>query len=370
MAAFDDEDVGGLDVAVDDALRVRRAERLGNLDRQVNHRLGLQAFRREQCGEGLPFQRLHDDEVPAIVLVDVVDGADMWMIESGGGSRLAPESLERNRIARDFLRQKLESNGTAEACVFCLVDHSHAAAAKFGHDAVPGNHAAIHLMCGGIYQNRGSPCVQPGCRRRGYLALKLNAPELCDKVSPDAVEHGPVFGNSAMRIRYLQSLCFYDLAALRGDDSLCRRVRTISTPWRDGSGLTEDTCRGHVRRGRQHTGGNYGTNLVLGVMGYSDDDIRKRHPDHPAPDRSFQFVPSMTPGDARTIQFRARLQRLPDFSLGDAVAIRQLYTVVPACADRKSKSYECRRIRCALVRAQAGDLGCERGLERERSPWE
>ena len=162
VAAFSDEDVGGLDVAVDDALRVRRADRLGNLDRQGKHRLGLQAFRREQCGEGLPFERLHDDEIPAIVLVDVVDGADMRMVESGGGSRLAPESLERNRIARDFLRQKLESNGTAEACVFCLVDYSHPAAAKFGHDAVPGNHAAIHPMCGGIHQNRGSACVQPG----------------------------------------------------------------------------------------------------------------------------------------------------------------------------------------------------------------
>ena len=156
-----------------------------------------------------------------------------------------------------------------------------------------------------------------------YLAIHLDAPELCDKMSPDTVEHGPIFGNADMRIRYLQSMCFFNMAAKRRDPSLCRRVRTISTFWRDGSGVTEDACRGAIAKGA--AGGNYGTGMVLGVMGYPDDVIRTKYPEHPGPDRSYDFLSGMTWGTtARTAELRSRLQRLPDFSLGDAAAIRQL----------------------------------------------
>ena len=53
----------------------------------------LQALRRQQSGEGVPLQRLHDDEVAAVVFVDVVDRADVRMIQRGDGPRLALESF-------------------------------------------------------------------------------------------------------------------------------------------------------------------------------------------------------------------------------------------------------------------------------------
>ena len=202
-----------------------------------------------------------------------------------------------------------------------------------------------------------------------YLALQLGAPALCDKISPDTVEHGPIFGNSDMRIRYLQSMCFYSLAGHLRDASLCGRVRTISTFFRNGSGISEDTCRGRVRAGQFSTGGYYATGLLLGVMGYTDDDIRKVFPDHPERDESWRLLSDMSWG-ARKRELTARLPRLPDFSKGDAAARRDLYTTVPWCAPRNSKSYECRRLRCGLVRAQSGDRGCERELEREKAPWQ
>ena len=201
-----------------------------------------------------------------------------------------------------------------------------------------------------------------------YLAITLDAPELCERISPDTVEHGPIFGNSDMRIRYLQSMCFFNMAAKRRDPSLCKRVRTISTFWRDGSGVTADTCRGAIAKGPW--GGNYGTGMVLGVMGYPDEEIRKVYPDHPAPDRSYKFMSDFTYSSARLKVLKARLDRLPDFSRGDAEAIRQLHAAVPRCASRRAESFECRRLRCALTRAQAGALGCERALQRERSPWQ
>jgi hypothetical protein len=201
-----------------------------------------------------------------------------------------------------------------------------------------------------------------------FFALNLNAPQLCDKISPETVEHGPIFGNSDMRIRYLQSVCFYDLAPQIQDISLCDRVRTISTWLRDGSGISRDACRGRVRQGKSLMSGNYATGLLLGVMGFDDAAIRKVYPDHPTPDRSYDFMSDLT-FRRKPVDLTWYLARLPDFSRGDAQAIKQLYAAVPRCADRRDKSYECRRLRCALVRGHDGP-GCERALEKERSPWQ
>ena len=201
-----------------------------------------------------------------------------------------------------------------------------------------------------------------------YLALHLNAPELCDKISPDTVEYGPAFGAPDMRIRYLQSICFFDLAAKIGDASLCRRVRTISRLFRDGSGDSEDACRGCDRAGQINIGGNYATGLLLGVMGYTDDEIRKVFPTHPGRDESFSFLSHMS-WEPRRSELVGRLHRLPDFSKGDAQATRDLYATVPQCSPRKRDNYECERLRCALVRSH-DDTGCARELARRRAPWE
>ena len=70
------------------------------------------------------------------MLFDVVDRADVRMVQRGGRARLAAEPVERLGVAGDVLRQKLERDGPAEPGVFGLVDDTHPAVAEFGHDAV------------------------------------------------------------------------------------------------------------------------------------------------------------------------------------------------------------------------------------------
>ena len=61
------------------------------------------------------------------------------MIERGSGLGLAPESLQRLAILRQFFGKKLQRDKAAEARVFGFVDHAHAAAAELFDDPVMGD---------------------------------------------------------------------------------------------------------------------------------------------------------------------------------------------------------------------------------------
>ncbi len=81
-----------------------------------------QPSRQEPLAQRLPLEQLHGDEVPAFVLVDVVDGADVRVVERGRGARLAAEAFDRQRVAHELWRQQLEGHVAAETQVLSLVD--------------------------------------------------------------------------------------------------------------------------------------------------------------------------------------------------------------------------------------------------------
>jgi len=126
-----DKDIGGLDVAMDDALLVRRVERLGNLHTQVEHLVQVHGFVPDQMLQGLAVQKLHDDEGMAVMLADFVNCADAGMVERRSGARFALEPLERLTVLGRLLGQELQRHRTAQAEVFGLVHHTHATATQF-----------------------------------------------------------------------------------------------------------------------------------------------------------------------------------------------------------------------------------------------
>jgi len=74
------------------------------------------------------FEKLHGDEGDAIVFVDVVDRADIGMIERGGGLSFAAEAFEGGRIFGDLVGEKFEGDEALEFGVFGAEDDAHAAA--------------------------------------------------------------------------------------------------------------------------------------------------------------------------------------------------------------------------------------------------
>jgi len=92
------------------------------------------------------FQVLHRNEGLSILVADVVDGADVRMIESRCRPCLPLEAGQCLVIAAEFRGQELESDKSLEACVQRLVDNTHPAAAKFFDDLVMRDGLADHVV--------------------------------------------------------------------------------------------------------------------------------------------------------------------------------------------------------------------------------
>ncbi len=138
------EDVGGLEVAVDDALGVGRLEGVGDLGPELQQRLEVEGPGSDPLRQGLALEQLHGDEVLTLVGVDGVDGADVGVVEGGGGPGLPLKALEHRGVRGQLRGQELEGYVAAELRVLGLVDDPHASAAELGGDPVVRHRLADH----------------------------------------------------------------------------------------------------------------------------------------------------------------------------------------------------------------------------------
>ena len=134
-AVWGQEDVGRLEIAVHDAARVER--RQGRQDAQANrHRLrGAQRPALEKVGEHLALEQLHGDEQLPVVLADLVDLADVGMIDARRGPGFPPESLARGLVPAKR-GHRLDGDRPFQPRVAGRVDDAHPALAEFVHDGV------------------------------------------------------------------------------------------------------------------------------------------------------------------------------------------------------------------------------------------
>ncbi len=127
-AVLCDEDVGGLDVAVDDAPAVRLGEAPCDPEPELRDVGELERTPLHPFLECLALVAGHGDEEPAVVrLVDVVDGADVRVIERRRGARLLDEALLGVLVPRQLGGEELEGDGPLEAGVLGAVHDTHAA---------------------------------------------------------------------------------------------------------------------------------------------------------------------------------------------------------------------------------------------------
>ena len=144
VAALGYEDVGGFDVAVHDAFGVRGIECVGDLDGEGKQSVQLERSCADQVFERLAVEKLHGDEGLAVLFADVVNGANVGVVQCGCGLGLALKAGERLRVAGYFIGKEFQGYEAMQARVFGFINHAHAAAAEFLDDAIVGNGLADH----------------------------------------------------------------------------------------------------------------------------------------------------------------------------------------------------------------------------------
>src|SRR5262249_62397073 len=94
--------------------------------------------------ERLSFEELHDDERLPLVFPNVINGADVGVVECRSSPSLTLEALQGLFVSGEFLRQELQGNLAAEPGVFGLVHDTHATATQLLQDAVVRDDLADH----------------------------------------------------------------------------------------------------------------------------------------------------------------------------------------------------------------------------------
>jgi hypothetical protein len=87
-------------------------------------------------------QKFHRDERVAGVLSDVMNRANVGMIQRGSGLGFALEAFKRIRVVRHIFRKEFQSDRAIEPGVLCFVHHAHATNAKLFNHAVVRDGAA------------------------------------------------------------------------------------------------------------------------------------------------------------------------------------------------------------------------------------
>jgi|ERR1017187_517745 hypothetical protein len=94
-------------VAVHDAFGVGGVEGVGNLDGDIEETVELHGTAGDEVLESLALETLHRDEGLAVFFSDIVDGADIGMVESGGGFGFAAKAAEGLGILGKVVGEKL-----------------------------------------------------------------------------------------------------------------------------------------------------------------------------------------------------------------------------------------------------------------------
>ena len=139
LAAPADQDVLGLDVAMEHAPRVSGPEAGRDLVDEGDGLAQRNALVAEQAAtKALAVDKLHDEVVGALLAALVEDVDDVGMGELGERRGLSVEALDEVGLPREPGQEHLERHGPIERELGGLVDHGHPAAAHQPLDAAAG----------------------------------------------------------------------------------------------------------------------------------------------------------------------------------------------------------------------------------------
>ena len=131
-----DFDVGGLQIPVDDPLRVGRFERVGNLPGDRQRFIERERSGCDTVGERRALDQLEDQRVGAVRLLEAEDRPDVGMVDRCEHLGFALEPGEAVRIERETVGENLERDVPIQRGITGVIHLAHSAFANFRDDFV------------------------------------------------------------------------------------------------------------------------------------------------------------------------------------------------------------------------------------------
>src|SRR6185369_10086240 len=95
LSSGSDEDVGRLDVSVNNAFGMGRFEGVGDLDGKCEQLLDFDGLVAYPLAQRFTFQQLHDNEVLALMLLNCINGTDVGVVQCRSSTCFSLETLQR-----------------------------------------------------------------------------------------------------------------------------------------------------------------------------------------------------------------------------------------------------------------------------------
>jgi hypothetical protein len=119
-----------------DAGSMRPIQRIGNLNSVPQNIRKRQWISFQPALDGFAIQALHHQVVDPVFTADVMQRANVRVVEFGACAGLALEPLPDVFSLGRYTREHFKSDGPVEPCVFGPVDFSHTASTQRGQDHI------------------------------------------------------------------------------------------------------------------------------------------------------------------------------------------------------------------------------------------
>src|SRR5215469_13302947 len=111
---------------MNDAFGVRGLQPVQNLNSKIKEFRSWQRMFLDMALKSLAVQQLHRNERLALILINVVYGADIRMVQRRRSVGLSLKAFEGLLVTREVQRQKLECDQASQLSVFRFVHNAHA----------------------------------------------------------------------------------------------------------------------------------------------------------------------------------------------------------------------------------------------------
>ena len=158
-AVLGEKDVRRLQIAMQHAASMQRAERVKHVERNVDGIPNGKGTASDPCRQRLAVEQFHGDEQLAVMLADFVQLTNIRMTDACRGTRLAPQPFTCLLVG-ELGTHGLERDRAPQAWVLGGIDHAHATFAKLVQNAVSAEVFSHQVICSGGNDDHNS--LEPG----------------------------------------------------------------------------------------------------------------------------------------------------------------------------------------------------------------